>query len=275
MPAAELPNESLRLRMVSAAVLIPLAVAAAYAGGWVFVTLVGVGVVLLANEWDRLCGGDGVRAVIGLLHAGVLLATVVLAGAALFFAAAVVVVLGTAAAALLAPQFGRRGVWPAAGIVYFAAPAIAIIWLRAEPDLGRQSTLWLLALVWATDVGAIAVGRTVKGPRLAPKISPAKTWSGFSGGLAGAALAGAGAAVFMGLASLAGVVAISIGLALVSQIGDLLESVVKRHFGVKDSGTLIPGHGGILDRVDGLLLVAPAAAILALANGGSALSWPS
>ena len=272
MPGTELPDESLRLRVLSAAVLVPLAVAAAYAGGWVFVTLIGVGVVLLANEWDRLCGGEGVRGVLGVLHAGVLLAAVVLAGADLFLAAAVVAAVGSAGAALLAPQFGRARAWPAAGIIYFAAPAIAILWLRSEPD-GRQCMLWLLALVWATDVGAIAVGRTLKGPRLAPKISPAKTWSGFSGGLAGAVLVGAGAAWLTGFASLAVMVVVSAGLSLVSQIGDLVESAVKRHYGVKDSGTLIPGHGGILDRVDGLLLTAPVAAVLAWVNGGGDLLW--
>ena len=274
MPETGQPDQSMRLRVLSAAVFIPSAVAAAYAGGWVFAVLVGVGVVLLANEWDRLCGGDGLGGIVGLLQGGVLLAAVVLAGAGLFFAAGVVVVLGAGGAALVAPQFGRGRLWPVAGMVYFAAPAIAILWLRAEPEAGRQSVLWVLALVWATDVGAIVVGRTLKGPRLAPRISPAKTWSGFFGGLAGAVLVGASAAWLTGFASATVLMVVSGGLAVVSQIGDLIESAVKRHYGVKDSGALIPGHGGILDRLDGLLLVAPVTAVLAWANGGSALLWP-
>ena len=273
MPLNAPPDKSLRLRILSAAVLIPPVVAAAYAGGWAFVFLVGLAVVFLANEWDRLCGGEGVRGILALLHAGVLLAAVLLAGAGLFLAASGIVVLGAAGTALLAPQLGRGGLWPAAGLLYFAAAALALLWLRAEPGAGQQSILWLLAVVWATDVGAIAAGRSLKGRRLAPRISPAKTWSGLTGGLAAAGFVGAAAAWITELASLAVLVIVSIGLALVSQLGDLAESAVKRHYGVKDSGALIPGHGGILDRVDGLLLAAPVAAVLALVNGGSALLW--
>lgn len=261
----------LRLRILSAAVLIPIAVLPVYMGGWLLVLLMALGGVLLAGEWDRLCGGDGVLGSVGIVHAGVVLAVALLSGAGLIGAALALAAVGTVGAAVIARQFERRAIWPAVGVIYLSLPIIAIIWLRAEPDAGRASILWLFVLVWATDAGALAVGRTLGGPRLAPKISPNKTWSGAIGGLVCAAAVGAAVAGLTGGAGLALLLGLSVGLSVVSQIGDLAESAVKRHYGVKDSGNLIPGHGGILDRVDGLLLAAPAMAALAIWNGGSAL----
>lgn len=265
--------DGLRLRILSAAVLIPVALVAIYLGGWLLVLLMALGGVLLANEWDRLCGGDGVRGPVGIVHAGVVFAVALLSGAGLYGAAIALGVVGAVGAAVIATQFERRGVWPAAGVIYISLTVIAIIWLRGEPVGGRSSILWLFVLVWATDTGALTAGRVLGGPRLAPKISPNKTWSGALGGIACAVVIGALVAWLTADAGVALLAGVSAGLSMASQAGDLLESAVKRHYGVKDSGTLIPGHGGILDRVDGLLLAAPVMAAVAIFNGGSALLW--
>jgi phosphatidate cytidylyltransferase len=133
--------------------------------------------------------------------------------------------------------------------------------------------LWVLALVWATDTGAYIAGRRIGGAKLAPRISPNKTWSGLGGGIAAAALVGAVAALWLGTSSVWLLLGVSAALAIVEQVGDLAESAFKRRFGVKDSSDIIPGHGGVLDRVDGLLAVIVAVAGLSLAGGGSVLLW--
>ena len=144
------------------------------------------------------------------------------------------------------------------GPIYIAPAILALLWLRGLPD-GLRWVAFLAAVVWSGDIGAYLVGRLVGGPRLAPSISPGKTWSGAAGGTACAVLAGVLAASGHAVAALPALV-----LSLAAQAGDLLESALKRHFGVKDSGRIIPGHGGLLDRLDGVLTAAPLAALLAL-----------
>jgi phosphatidate cytidylyltransferase len=160
----------------------------------------------------------------------------------------------------------------AAGVVYILLSAAALLWLRVDSGVGRANVLFVLLVVWATDVGAYLIGRLVGGIALAPSISPAKTWSGAVGGLACALGVGLGAAQ-ISLGSVWRALAVAAGLSIVAQAGDLLESGVKRHFGVKDSGRLIPGHGGLLDRLDGLLAAAPIAALLAAALGRGVELW--
>jgi phosphatidate cytidylyltransferase len=161
----------------------------------------------------------------------------------------------------------------AAGLAYVALAAAALLYLRSDPLAGRTNVLALVFVVWAVDIGAYLVGRMVGGPRLAPRISPGKTWSGAVGGLAAAIAVGLTAA----LVSDAGVwwraALVSTGIGIVAQAGDLLESLVKRRFGVKDSSRLIPGHGGLFDRLDGVLSAAPAAAVLALVLGRGVVLW--
>lgn len=167
-----------------------------------------------------------------------------------------------------------RTVWRLGGLAYVLLPCTALAWLRAEPETGRVAIFWLLAVVWATDTGAYACGRTIGGPKLAPAISPKKTWAGLIGGMAFAAAAGAAAMSLAGSEAVTEFALAGAAVGGLSQGGDLFESWVKRHFGVKDSSNLIPGHGGLLDRVDGLLAAALALALIEIAGKGKVLPWP-
>jgi phosphatidate cytidylyltransferase len=146
-----------------------------------------------------------------------------------------------------------------------AVPLIAMLTLRANPQFGFEGLFFLFAIVWLTDIGAYIAGRTVGGPRLAPAISPGKTWAGALGGLLLAVAGGYWGAGFMANPPPLGAIALAICLSLATQCGDLFESWVKRRFGKKDSGTIVPGHGGILDRIDGLLFAAPVMAAITFA----------
>ena len=170
----------------------------------------------------------------------------------------------------------RQSRWPAlrpAGFAYVVLAGVAIVWLRHDPDAGRADVLFLLFIVWADDIGAYLAGRLIGGPRLAPHISPGKTWSGSVGGLFAAVAAGLFVAHFLAGAVTWRTAAIAAFLAIVAQAGDLVESFVKRRLEVKDSGHLIPGHGGLFDRLDGVLAAAPVAALLALTLGRGVVLW--
>jgi phosphatidate cytidylyltransferase len=156
-------------------------------------------------------------------------------------------------------------------IVYTLAAVVALLWLRHQPAVGRETILWVVACVWATDIGAYVVGRATGGAKLAPRISPGKTWAGLFGGMAWAAVASAAVGYAFNLGHSIELAVIGAILAVVGQCGDLLESAAKRRAGVKDSGTLIPGHGGVLDRIDGLVAVL---AVVALARLVVGVGWP-
>jgi phosphatidate cytidylyltransferase len=155
---------------------------------------------------------------------------------------------------------------------YIVVPAAALLWISSAPQ-GRLTLLWLLVVVWATDIGGYAAGKLIGGPRLAPRISPGKTWAGFAGATVLAAGAGAAFVVVVPDVSALRLVLAAVGLSLAAQGGDLLESAVKRHFALKDSGTIIPGHGGVLDRLDGLLAAAPLLAVLTAVSGNPGFLW--
>jgi phosphatidate cytidylyltransferase len=160
------------------------------------------------------------------------------------------------------------------GVPYIGLAAVTLPWLRADPVAGFANTLFMLAVVWGSDIGAYLCGRLLGGPKLAPAISPGKTWSGALGGLGCAALVGLVAAACLSSEfSPSHAIGAGIAFGIISQMGDLFESALKRHFGVKDSGRIIPGHGGLLDRVDALLVVAPAAALLAFTVGRGVVLW--
>lgn len=166
-----------------------------------------------------------------------------------------------------------RFFWLAFGLAYIGAPCWALLYLRSDPALGLETVFWLLAVVWSADTGAFLFGRLIGGPKLAPRISPNKTWSGFIGGIGSAGLVGAAAALVLqkdGALILAGW---SVTIGAISQAGDLAESWVKRHFRVKDTSTIIPGHGGLFDRVDGLLVAAVAVVLIEAIGRGPILTW--
>ena len=165
----------------------------------------------------------------------------------------------------------RRPGWLAAGYTYIGVAVLAAFWIRHDAKVGLLTFLWLMAAVWATDIFAFFAGRAIGGRKLAPVLSPNKTWSGLAGGVTAAALVSIVFAIWAS-ASWLWLAIWGVLTAVAAQAGDLAESAMKRRFGVKDSGHLIPGHGGILDRVDGLL-----AALLFLAAvrllGGGAVPW--
>ena len=246
----------LRVRALSALVLLPVGIGSLWAGGWWWTGLVGLAAIGLAAEWAALCGGRADSlGVFTLLAVG--LAAAGQAGAALVLLAAATITL----------WWRDRRLWPALGVPYVGLASVALVWLRADPASGRRDVLVLLLVVWATDIAAYVAGRLIGGPKLAPSISPGKTWSGAAGGLLGALLVGWIAAPGAAGPALAAL------LSVVAQAGDLMESGIKRRFGVKDSGRLIPGHGGLLDRLDGVLTAAPLAALLAFAAGRGVGLW--
>lgn len=156
--------------------------------------------------------------------------------------------------------------WQFSGFLYTLVAALSLLWIRDRSADGLDLVLWVFLVTWATDIGAYAAGRTIGGPKLAPAISPNKTWAGLYGGVAAATLVAGGWALFAGLQLV--VLLLAPLFAVAAQGGDLLESWMKRRAGLKDSGSLLPGHGGVFDRVDGLLPVAILTAVAVI--GGAA-----
>jgi phosphatidate cytidylyltransferase len=262
-----------RNRVVSALILAPVALGAAYFGRPAWDGLVAVMGASMAWEWARLCSGGRLSRV-GAVSMAITPAALAVAALAGVIPALIIVGAGVVLVGLGASLEGTRNpAWPAAGVAYVGAPCLAMVWLRARPDDGLATLLWALALVWATDTGAYVAGRGIGGPKLAPRISPNKTWAGLIGGMVAAAAVGLAASLLLADVPASIAVPVSAALAVVEQAGDLFESAVKRHFGVKDSSRLIPGHGGVLDRVDGLLAVSLAVAALSWAAGHTILIW--
>ena len=266
------------MRVAAAAVLIPLVLAIVWLGGWWFVVFLVVAGGLMAREWCAIVHPGSVVQ-LGLHLLGVLAAAVIstlYGGAAAFLCIAALWLAAALHAWMVMP--GSR-FWSFAGVLYIALPVLALTSLRADPAYGLIAVVWLLVVVWSADTAAYAAGRTSGGPKLAPSISPGKTWAGLGGAGVGAALAGGLVGGLAGLPWLAPVVLIAALLGVVEQLGDLFESLLKRHHGVKDSGALIPGHGGMLDRVDGLVAAAVAAVLIGMVNfdpqrvGAGLLVW--
>lgn len=249
----------------------PPALAAVWWGGYAFAALVVAAVAIMCWEWDTIVtkrfGWSGRLAAVGcVIGAGLAVANPALA---------LLIVLGAAvAAAAVAPGQGERPrLWAGMGPLYAGLPAVALIWLRGDDDIGRHTMVWLMLLVWATDIGAYAAGRLIGGPLLLPAVSPKKTWAGLMGGMVSAGTVGLVTALVLAFPHPLALAAGSAVLAVVAQAGDLMESWVKRRWAVKDSSNIIPGHGGVLDRVDGLLAAAAAVAIASLASGTAVLQW--
>lgn len=268
-PSAAPQWSDLRRRVLSAVILAPAVLACIWYGDWPFdvvMTLTGAG---LAFEWVRM-GGNAVLAWPGVAVLG----AVLLASLALVFGhpgVGLMILVAAVACLLLAPGQARMA---ALGVAYVGLGGLALLWLRDDPIAGRANLFFVLVLIWASDIGAYLTGRALGGPRLAPSISPGKTRSGAVGGLLSAILtSGFLAYAVQPPTSIVWLIGISAVLGIVAQSGDLFESMIKRHFGVKDSGRIIPGHGGLLDRLDALLAAAPVAALLALTAGRGVVLW--
>jgi len=279
---------SLQKRLLSAAVLLPVAVLALWFGGTVWNMLIFIFALAMVWEWCAICGKRRAEQVpfptAGMTFPlGVMLVTVVVAllprvvplDAAPFWPPDIATILVGAALAFAAawPRHGIAALWFALGVAYVVPASLAAVAIRAQPGDGLATEVWIVALVIAADTGAYVAGRSIGGPKLAPRISPSKTWAGLLGAVVSAGLAGGVTAFVIERPSLLPLVLVSGLLAGVEQVGDLFESFLKRHFGVKDSGRIIPGHGGVLDRVDGLLAVILAVAGLEFILGEGILAW--
>jgi phosphatidate cytidylyltransferase len=251
-------------RILAALVLIPVAIALAYAGGWLWLGLVVLAAIGLYVEWLMVVGASRRTPVVAV---GV--TALVLAGAGLALgrieASLGILALGVVVAALLAPE--RRG-WVALGLSYASAALTASVLVRLDQVWGFAALMLILLIVWVTDIGGYFAGRGLGGPKLWPRVSPKKTWAGAVGGFM-ASLAVAMGFAALGLGKMIPLLLLAAVLSVVSQLGDLFESAVKRTFGVKDSSQIIPGHGGLLDRLDGYVFAVVAAALIGFLRHGA------
>jgi phosphatidate cytidylyltransferase len=258
--------QDLGVRALSAAVLIPIVLLDVWLGGvWyeIFVLLIGV---LIAREWVRLSHDDQDLQLA--LHILAVLAAGILPFGPGFLAAAGVIAAVWVVSIALGRIAGRKAIWPYIGIPYAAGAAMALMVLGTDRNYGALAIVWLMAVIWAADSLAYFAGRTIGGPKLAPVLSPKNTWAGLGGAVVGGILAALAVALVAGLNSL-GILALLGGiLAAVGQAGDIFKSALKRFYGVKDAGRLIPGHGGVLDRVDGLVAAAMTAAVIGALHSG-------
>ncbi len=255
----------LAVRILSAFVLASLAIAAAYAGGWLFGAFWLVGAIGIWWEWTALVSGAGNR-LLFVLGATSLTLALAIAEIGMTRTPMLIIALGALGAGVFAPA--DRRIWAAGGLVYAGAVLTGAIMLRRDVELGLAALLFLFAVVWATDTLAYFAGRALGGPKLAPKISPNKTWSGAIGGAAGAVLAGVAVAMLAGLPNLWAIALVALLLSIAAQAGDLFESAVKRRFGAKDASHLIPGHGGFMDRLDGFAAAVTAAVVFGVLRAG-------
>ncbi|WP_375762948.1 phosphatidate cytidylyltransferase [Bradyrhizobium sp. Pha-3] len=265
-PAAanEQGSRNLAMRVIAALVLAPVAIALAYMGGVAWSFLVTLAAAGLFAEWLVVTGlGRELRIVVP----GVI--TLLLAGLCLMAgridATLIVLAVGAVVVALTS---GARRNWAIAGLLYAAGAEIASILLRLDTAKGFAALMFVLLIVWVTDIGGYFAGRSIGGPKLWVRVSPKKTWAGAVGGFVASLLVAAGFAAFE-IGSTGPLLMLGAVLSVVSQLGDLLESAVKRRFGVKDSSHIIPGHGGLLDRLDGFVAAVIVAAIFGFLRGGA------
>ena len=258
------PANNLALRVASAVVLAPLALVAAYAGGWPFDLFWCVAAIIVLWEWFAMVVGPGHRLMFSSCASALAVAATV-GWRERPLAAILLVGLGALAALIFAPR-GRR-LWITGGIVYAGIMLLAPLLLRRDSGDGFLAMVFLFAIVWTTDVLGYFAGRAIGGPKLAPAVSPKKTWAGAVAGALGVVVVAAIGAAWLGL-DIVTIALIALVLSFAAQLGDLLESAIKRHFGVKDASHLIPGHGGVMDRLDGFWGAAFVGCLIGLAHGG-------
>ena len=257
-------SSELRTRTIVGLGLIAIAVGALVFGGFVFWMLLSIAGVLMMGEWGVLTGASPEQRKAAMYAVSVPLAILCPVAAGVSWLG-----FGLMMAAFFFVLITSRSIKLALGIAYVCLPVMALMFLRAQAPDGQGLLLafWALGLVWATDIGAYFAGRSIGGPKLAPRVSPSKTWSGLGGGVLAALLTGF---LLYRFADLPIQLAAASGLlAVAAQLGDLLESAMKRRAGVKDSSNLLPGHGGVMDRLDGVVTAAPLAALLYLLLAGA------
>ncbi len=264
MTEATQGRSELSLRVASGMAMAAVAILFAWLGGLPFALLWIAAAVVVAVEWQRIVhGGHAMPA------QALTIAAALAAGAGAWFTSWPVLAAGFALAAPAALILGRgHAADTAAGVLYAAALAASVILCRGGDGAGLAVILWLFAVVWGTDTCAYFAGRALGGPKLWPAVSPKKTWSGAIGGLLGGALLGLGALVAAGVPIKLPHVLLSLAFSVATQAGDLFESALKRRYDVKDAGSIIPGHGGVMDRLDGFIFAAALAASVGVVRGG-------
>jgi phosphatidate cytidylyltransferase len=266
-PAGRFVTRELAVRIAAALVLIPIALLDVWAGSVWFELGIAMIAAIMAAEWCRMVHrGSQFQFALHALAAIVAVLVVSRSGVAM----ALQVIAVCWAMSLIGEVSRKKSVsrWAWWGIPYIALPGLALILIRQSPEYGLFAVLWLFAVVWSADTLAYVFGRLIGGPKLAPSISPNKTWAGLVGAITGGIVAGAAMGWYAALPTVWPLLVAGGVLAVLEQLGDLFESAAKRRFGVKDSGRIIPGHGGVLDRVDGLIFAAVAAAAFGYARGG-------
>ena len=249
-------------RLVSAIVLATIVLFITWSGALPFALLIGVGAGILCWEWAKMVRGTDFDELL-VLHVIAVLVSCGLVFMEQYSVALLVLLIGPAVKFVMAGDKDAKHLGISLlGVPYIGLPVIAMIWLRGDADYGFLAILYLFVIVWTVDIFAYISGRSFGGPKFAPRISPKKTWSGFIGGVSAGALAGVIFGSYMGDSSLVKIGLISLLIGVVSQLGDLFESAFKRHYNIKDASNLIPGHGGLFDRVDGLMFGALVAAII-------------
>jgi phosphatidate cytidylyltransferase len=260
MPQAIPASSELKKRVLSALVLVPLALVTAILGGWPFALFWLAAGIAMMVEWTGMTKVEPARLLKAILAVGLAGATLLLLLRADFVMFVALAAIALLAAAILGRTSGDK-LWATSGFLYGLVIVLVPPLVRAHPNLGLIGLLWMFAVVWSTDIAGYFTGRALGGPKLWPRVSPKKTWSGFLGGLLAAAIAGflvawiAQRSGWIQPFSLRNTVILSIIAAVASQLGDLGESALKRHCDVKDSSHLIPGHGGVMDRLDGFWAV--------------------
>ena len=269
--AAELGARNLLTRVIVALVLAPTAIAMAYAGGWLWTALVTLAAIGLYVEWLAIVGKARSTRVVVVGAAALAIAGLCLALGRIE-ASLVVLMLGLVAVGAVTPE---RRIWAIAGFGYAAVAELASVLLRLDPKMGFAALMFVFLVVWVTDIGGYFAGRSIGGPKLWPRVSPKKTWAGALGGFVASLVVAAGFAALdphkadpQLMLKMTSLLLLGAILSIASQLGDLFESAVKRRFGVKDSSHIIPGHGGLLDRLDGFVAAVALAGIFGLLHGG-------